>query len=98
MSEINSACSVIFNTIPKDAQVHAQVVLLFALGTRTLRADLWSIRGTFSYKTTTVGSTRAPLGKLGRTRQIICKGFRQIVGQSDVFLGFLAFNRGRSTK
>jgi len=29
-----------------NAQVHAQVVLLFSLGIRTLRADLWRIRGT----------------------------------------------------
>src|SRR5512133_1003728 len=29
-----------------NAQVHAQVVLLFSFNIRILRADLWSIRGT----------------------------------------------------
>ena len=55
-----------------NAQVHAQVVLLFAFSVRILRADLWSIRGAIHLdREDREGSRNDPpmFSCVGRTRE-----------------------------
>jgi hypothetical protein len=51
-----------------NAQVHAQVVLLFSVSIRTLRSDLWSIRGTIHLENDDSRDDPRPKMLAGRTR------------------------------
>ena len=51
-----------------NAQVHAQVVLLFSISIRTLRADLWCIRGTIHLEKDSWNKPVAILTPIGRTQ------------------------------
>jgi hypothetical protein len=59
-----------------NAQVHAQVVLLFSVSTRTLRADLWSIRGTIHLENDDSWTNPLWRAGYGRTRETLFGGFR----------------------
>jgi hypothetical protein len=52
-----------------NAKVHAQVVLLFSVSTRTLRADLWSIRGTIHLENDDSWTNPPASPVTGRTRK-----------------------------